>query len=136
MKIDTFYKPERIYFILSLSHGLTKIGTSRDVQRRIRQIRNGGPVPLNAVLLGWIEDGGETLETLLHERFRDARRHGEWFLAREVTHAAVEAVLAKFLAKLNDEGWDFKWRLVATNPDHWSAVSNSITVVPIAGGVR
>jgi len=66
----------RVYFIWADPPGLIKIGTARDVTQRLQSLTTMSPVPLR--LLGTLP-GGQRVESRLHARFGEARRHGEWF---------------------------------------------------------
>lgn len=65
-----------VYFLRDADRGQIKIGYSRDVERRVRQIgaMNCGRVELIGKILSprWYE-------SLLHETFANDRIHGEWF---------------------------------------------------------
>lgn len=67
-----------VYFIQASDVGLVKIGyTSKDDPwSRMTTLQTASPVTLK--LLG-VLDGGQDLEKLLHERFKEARIKGEWF---------------------------------------------------------
>lgn len=55
-----------------------KIGLSKDVHARIRQLQTGSPYKL--ALMGWVIGSDDRpLEAELHERFADRHLHGEWF---------------------------------------------------------
>lgn len=66
-----------VYFIQADNGGLIKIGVAKDVTARLYQIQLMCPVRL--VVLATVPGGGAALEAELHQRFADARRHGEWF---------------------------------------------------------
>lgn len=65
-----------VYLIGSPDSHLVKIGTTRDIATRLRNIQNMSPAPLEVL---WQTAGGLLMERVLHERFRKYRRHGEWF---------------------------------------------------------
>jgi len=56
-----------------------KIGLSRNVANRLRELQTSSPEPLH--LVGTFA-GGRRLERLLHQRFADHRVRGEWFSLR------------------------------------------------------
>ena len=57
--------------------GLAKIGKStKESMQRLDEVQAGCPVPLDIVALG---RNGNHAERLLHARFAQFRRHGEWF---------------------------------------------------------
>lgn len=53
-----------------------KIGTTRDVQARLKGLQEGSPVKLVVV---HAEPGDLKRERELHTRFAHLREHGEWF---------------------------------------------------------
>jgi hypothetical protein len=64
----------RVYFIAGA--GLIKIGITTNVPSRLRAIRNSSPVPVE--LLGMFRGNiGDEMDA--HSRFKELRRHGEWF---------------------------------------------------------
>jgi hypothetical protein len=81
-KLDAFnerYEAAReggsvVYFIEA--GGRIKVGTSRKLFERIRDMQIGSPVPLS--LIGYIV-GDRTLEASLHVELQPYRAHGEWF---------------------------------------------------------
>lgn len=56
--------------------GLVKIGSAKDVKKRLQSLRTGCPRPLH--LLGTLP-GGRAVEMRLHAAFDHRRVHGEWF---------------------------------------------------------
>lgn len=79
-----------VYFIQGASGGPIKIGTSRDVEDRIRGLQSCSPVRL--VLLG-VAAGDIRLERALHRRLAPHRLHGEWFADAPEVKAAIAEVL-------------------------------------------
>jgi len=69
-------RPRRVYFIRAARTGLVKIGVTVDVAARLRGLRTMSADTLT--LLASVP-GSQALERELHERFKVARRHGEWF---------------------------------------------------------
>lgn len=65
-----------VYFIRAEDRGLIKIGVAKDPWSRLGKLRADCPC---AVALLAFEDGDETREKELHERFASARLKGEWF---------------------------------------------------------
>lgn len=65
-----------VYVIGSRANSLVKIGTSLNVEERLRSIQFMSPVPLRLL---WKTPGDAELETRLHQLFQARRRHGEWF---------------------------------------------------------
>jgi len=66
----------KVYFIQSINGGLIKIGYSSHINRRLREIQRTSPVKLR--VLATIS-GRADIETEIHHKFRDERKHGEWF---------------------------------------------------------
>jgi hypothetical protein len=64
-----------VYFIRA-ADGMVKIGTSTNVLKRVKDLASQSPVPLELVA---VVPGNTTDEAALHDRFNDARDHGEWF---------------------------------------------------------
>jgi hypothetical protein len=64
----------RLYFLARA--GLIKIGITTNMVSRMRSIRNSCPVPLELLAFGC---GNTVFEGLAHSRFKQLRRHGEWF---------------------------------------------------------
>lgn len=73
-----------VYFIRG--GDLVKIGWSRDVAKRMRQLQGASSTRLQ--VLGCLEGTRET-EADLHQRFKRFRRHGEWFEADAKMLAAI-----------------------------------------------
>lgn len=65
-----------VYFIQSGKRGPIKIGTTRDVLRRLRLFQTGSAQPLT--LIGAIP-GGRKLERQIHQHLATDRLDGEWF---------------------------------------------------------
>jgi hypothetical protein len=68
-----------VYFMgtESSEHSI-KIGATKNIERRQRELQTGNPVELR--LLGWIEAANSfQLEQRLHEHFVSTRLRGEWF---------------------------------------------------------
>lgn len=81
-----------VYFLEASSAHVIKIGWSRYVGGRIKNLRTGSPVPLR--FLGCIA-GGMNLERELHMKFAKYRKHGEWFRASVELRQFIDATLAE-----------------------------------------
>jgi hypothetical protein len=81
-----------VYVLRNTATGDIKIGFSRNVLARLREIdiAHSRPVELLAVL-----HGGETLERALYLRFAPCRLRGEWFEHRDDVASWLAAVLAR-----------------------------------------
>lgn len=66
-----------VYF-LAADNGLTKIGCTTNLDRRIRQLKAG--LPMKARLVYVFESNNITgWENYFHDRYYKKRKHGEWF---------------------------------------------------------
>lgn len=77
--ISSWPRGERVYFVAA-PNGLIKIGISRCLEMRWRNLCSHSPVPLE--LLGSIP-GSRYTEQILHDHFAADRQHGEWFKASD-----------------------------------------------------
>jgi hypothetical protein len=66
----------RVYLIGREAGGLSKIGVSINVRKRLQGLESAAGERL--VVL-WTTEGDWTLEYALHSQFRDRRKLGEWF---------------------------------------------------------
>jgi hypothetical protein len=69
-----------VYVIGSDANSLVKIGWSKDVDRRCRDLEAGSPIELE-ILRSYSAD--PEMEHWLHDRFEIQRKHGEWFALRK-----------------------------------------------------
>lgn len=96
-----------VYFVQAETLGLIKIGVTNDTARRLGSLQTFSPDRLK--LLGlMICPARGSLEAWLHNRFADARSHGEWF---NPTPALVEFIAAyalneedAMIAKIQESG--------------------------------
>lgn len=65
-----------VYCIVHHERRMAKIGVTKNVDRRFRQLQTGCADPLT--LFGYLP-GGFSLEKAFHDHFSARRRHGEWF---------------------------------------------------------
>lgn len=65
-----------VYLARAGEDGPVKIGTARDVPRRLATLGRASPLPL--LLLRTVE-GARAVEQWFHRRFAAQRMHGEWF---------------------------------------------------------
>lgn len=68
--------PNKIYVIGHPGSSIAKIGMSRGVEVRLKELQRDWPVELQIL---WTCDGDRAMELALHRRFADLRVHGEWF---------------------------------------------------------
>jgi len=74
--VDTVER-ELVYFVQAEHRGRIKIGTTKNLDRRIKVLRAGSPVELHVI---GIARGGRRLEQMLHIAFAPLRRgRTEWF---------------------------------------------------------
>lgn len=66
-----------VYYIASQYGGVVKIGTTVDVELRIRRLQRAQPAAELKVLAS--EPGGIRLEQARHREFARSRQQGEWF---------------------------------------------------------
>lgn len=108
---------EHIYFIQNTTdRSMTKIGKTRNLQRRLSQLQTGSKDPLEVVLT--IPVSEFLSEGILHERFKEHRQQGEWFttskdiddfikLARD-EYTVVHKALARSLQNTRIETLDIE----------------------------
>ena len=72
-----------VYFIAEDENGdyddlRIKIGLSKNIERRLSDLRTGSPYKLR--LMGWIDTSNDhELEKSLHSKYANCRQHLEWF---------------------------------------------------------
>lgn len=87
-RLEMLLKAEAaIYFLMSHSHQIVKIGVSTDVVARIQAIKQGSPIPLELVAC---LRGPAQLERALHVYLRESRLKGEWFRVTDAVKRIVE----------------------------------------------
>lgn len=77
-----------VYFIEAKATGLVKIGTTRDLAKRLQMLRCHSHCPLHVVK---VIAGERKVEAELHRRFAAHRSHGEWFWMEPI-RAAIDAL--------------------------------------------
>lgn len=71
---------EVVYFIWDNSSGLTKIGKTNDLARRMKNIQAMSPVILTLRYRMLVDPADVfSIERYFHTLFRAQRKHGEWF---------------------------------------------------------
>lgn len=85
----TIMQDNKVYAIRG-ARGLVKIGTTRDLGKRLASLQTGSPVKLKLVAVG---PGDRELEQRLHEKYKHRRRVGEWFALSGREVAELEAFL-------------------------------------------
>lgn len=66
----------RVYFVFAAESEVVKIGTTKNLKKRLGQLNHASPTPL--ILLGSIE-GGLQVERWFHNECIRSRSHLEWF---------------------------------------------------------
>jgi hypothetical protein len=84
----------RVYFIQEDNTGAIKIGSSKNVKKRVIELRTGTSGSLTILA---VTEGGLRTERVLQSVFSHARIHGEWFrpvpeLIEYAKAAAIEGV--------------------------------------------
>ena len=83
-----------VYVIGSATSSRVKIGTSKDVNKRLGDIQRMSPEPLEVL---WQTAGSYRLEGALHSHFANRRTHVEWFdFAGESPVKLIEAAVNSF----------------------------------------
>lgn len=78
-----------LYFIVG--GGMTKVGSSGNVEKRLAHLRTMSPMPLRILK---VEDGSYRLERAVYEvlHARGLHSHGEWFFGELTFEEAAEVV--------------------------------------------
>ena len=90
-QMDRIHPRHGLCYFIGCEEGLVKIGHSRQVSRRLAQLRAVSPFPLKLLATA---TGGAEREAYYHSRFAADRRSGEWF----ERSAAIEAEIARLSA--------------------------------------
>lgn len=88
------------YFVGCREHQLVKIGVTTQLKNRMSALRNTSPVPIKlfAVVYGW-----PGIEDHFHEKFKQYRKHGEWFeLADEIAECIEDIKRQDFDKQIPD----------------------------------
>lgn len=80
----------RVYFIFNPARNAVKIGYTRSVDRRFRNLQTASPDKLE--LLGYIK-GNRSAEAEFHERFAIHKSNGEWFEYVDEVKSAIADLL-------------------------------------------
>lgn len=75
-KVCAEYVPEPHVYFVGAPNGLVKIGFASDIDARFAKLVCASPVPLDILA---ITPGSRVKEREYHHRFKQWRRHGEWF---------------------------------------------------------
>lgn len=81
-----------VYFLADADYQFMKVGFSRNVQRRLAQIQDGGPLQLFVVdeFPGSVND-----ERAVHDLLKEYRIRGEWFQSDAVLEFLEDAEMAR-----------------------------------------
>jgi hypothetical protein len=74
--IRVSFVSDSVVYFLGADNGLVKIGFASNFRDRYSKLNCGSPLPLYPLA---ITHGGRVEEREYHERFKEWRRHGEWF---------------------------------------------------------
>jgi len=92
-----------VYLILSRASTLYKIGLTKNLRTRFKNLRTGDP---SLELVAGLQ-GCRLLEDWLHAQFRKERQMGEWFA---LTDHQVQWVLSgAAVARFNEHGYSFRY---------------------------
>lgn len=92
-----------VYLIHSPASGLFKIGTTKNIKTRFKDLRTGDP---SLVLLAAIS-ASSLFESWLHAQFQGCRVTGEWF---KLSESAVQWVCSGSAAeRFNEHGFRFRY---------------------------
>lgn len=71
----------QVYIIEQAETGYIKIGISEDVQKRLAALQTANPhkLTLRYILTCPTTQDAQTIERMLHQRYSDWRKSGEWF---------------------------------------------------------
>lgn len=90
-----------VYFI-GASSGPVKIGVTRDIHARLKKLQTAYPKRLQVLAL---IKGGKELEAMIHQRFADRRRFGEWFARNPEMTALIAENRHHRWRTYGAEGW-------------------------------
>lgn len=80
-------------YVISSTNGLFKIGSARNVERRIRSLQTGSADQLEIVcVIPTAQHTHAALERALHHRLADKRVSGEWFDLTDADLLALQAM--------------------------------------------
>ncbi len=85
---DTTRKLSGVYFVQCRASGRVKIGVTRNLRTRYKQLNTSASMGLG--FIGILQGEKQTKEKEIHHRFRHLRRQGEWFDVDEVLQRAIE----------------------------------------------
>lgn len=76
-----------VYFVGCRQANMVKIGMSTRLKSRMSALRHSSPIPIKLFKVFLTRPD---VETLLHQHFKEARRHGEWFEITEELNNTME----------------------------------------------
>lgn len=88
-----------IYFLVAERLGRVKIGYTRDMKTRLKDLQAASPVLLHVRVI-W--RGTYKLERALHNIFHKARVHNEWFELTPALEQFMSAYPSKHILKFSD----------------------------------
>lgn len=69
-------------YLLKMSNGTVKIGIAADVEKRVNQLKHASGMDIEKILFTDNFDDSEKLENLLHKKYKNCRKNGEYFLCK------------------------------------------------------
>lgn len=111
-----------IYFVHAVDVGLIKIGFTRDLNTRLRDLRVTSPAALTLVAY---ELGAPDRERELHRAFAGDRVRGEWFRLTDRIRAEIERLRLDFTEPADVQAPKTKGRQVDLMPDEDEAIERA-----------
>ena len=90
-----------VYFVETADKELVKIGHTKDIEKRIKELRHWGPT---LRLIGYVDGGLET-EQAIHARWGGLRTKGEWFRQSDELRKYIANATTKTPAKEEKAKW-------------------------------
>lgn len=91
-----------VYFILGINSQLIKIGVTKNIFKRYKEIQLGNPDDLRVVAMIKCVDmtSAYLIENNLHKSFAYCRKNGEWFEGSEVYRFIKSDDYRKYVSRL------------------------------------
>lgn len=108
------------YFIYVIQMGdkqYFKIGVTNDLERRVKDLQTGNPLPLHIIdSFNFVnrenKHWANQIEKVLHRRFDYCRQMGEWFEFTEKELVIIKEMSSKFgYISTNEFTFDFMWEI-------------------------
>ena len=85
--------PGYVYLIRDEPRGLVKIGKTRDLSRRLLELRRQYDTDCFVIVHAWMTDDPDWLERYFHAQLKHHRKGGEWFHWDAVTELPTDAAV-------------------------------------------